>query len=80
MVQNIVELGEKEDRVINIVKAQNGFKTKSQAIALITNVYEKNFLEPELRPGYLKKLKQIEEEVYGESFSSITQLRKKIEA
>ena len=33
----------------------------------------------ELRPEYLEKLRKIEEEGYGETFNSITQLRKQIE-
>lgn len=59
MVQNIVNLGEREDRVINIVKAMHGLKTKSEAIAIITQIYEENFLELEVRPEYLKKLEKI---------------------
>ena len=78
MVQNIIHIQDKEDRVINIVKAKYGLKTKSEAIALITQTYEENFLEPELRPEYLEKLKKIEEEGYSETFSSVDELRKKI--
>lgn len=78
MVQNIINLGEKEDRIINIVKAKFGLKTKSEAIALITQSYEENFLEPELRPEYLKKLERIEGEK-GIPFKNITELRKIIE-
>ena len=79
MVQNIIHIEDKQDRVINIVKAKYGLKTKSEAIALITQTYEENFLEPELRPEYLKKIKKIEKEGYNEAFSSIGELRKKIE-
>jgi hypothetical protein len=79
MVQNIINIGDKHDRVINIVKAKYGLKTKSEAIALITQTYEENFLEPGLRPEYLEKLEKIEKEGYGETFSSIEELRKKIE-
>ena len=59
MVQNIINLEEHEDRVINVVKAKYGLKSKSEAISLITKAYEENFLEPELRPAYLKKLERI---------------------
>ena len=59
MVQNIIDIGDREDRVINIVKAKFGLKTKSQAIALITEAYEESFLEPELRPKYIKKAHKI---------------------
>ena len=78
MVQNIINLNEKEDRVINIVKAKYGFKTKSDAIALITKTYEENFLEPELRPEYIEKLKKLEKEK-GIPFKDIEELRKIIE-
>ena len=79
MVQNIFNLGEREDRILNIVKAKFGLKNKNEAITLITRTYEESFLEPELRPEYLKKLEKIKKEGYGETFSSIDQLRKKIE-
>lgn len=79
MVQNIFDLGEREDRILNIIKAKFGLKNKSEALALIVQSYEDNFLEPELRPEYLQKLRKIEEEGYGETFNSIEQLRKKIE-
>ena len=32
MVQNIINISERKDRILNIVKAQQGFKNKSQAI------------------------------------------------
>jgi len=79
MVQNILNIGEREDRILNIVKAKFGLKNKSEAVALLVKTYEENFLEPELRPEYLEKLQKIEKEGYGETFSSIEQLRKKIE-
>lgn len=64
MAQNIINLGEREDRVINIVKAMHGLKTKSEAIALIAQIYEENFLEPKVRPEYLKKLEKIRKGKY----------------
>jgi len=79
MVQSIIDINEREDRVLNIVKAKFGLKNKSEAVALIAKIYEDSFLEPELKPEYIEKLKKIEEEGYGETFSSIEQLRKKIE-
>ena len=59
MVQNIFDIGEREDRVLNIVKAKFGLKNKSEAVTLITKAYEESFLEPELRPEYKKKLLNI---------------------
>ncbi len=78
MVQNVIDIGEREDRVINIVKAKHGFKTKSEAISLITKVYEDNFLEPQLRPEYLNKLEKIRKGKYVK-FKDVKELRKQIE-
>lgn len=75
MVQNIIEIGEREDRVLNIVKAKFGLKNKSEAVAIITQTYEENFLEPELRPEYLEKLQKIRKGKYFK-FNSIGDLRK----
>ena len=78
MVQSIIDLGENEDRILNIVKAKYGLKNKSQAISMITKIYEDSFLEPELRPEYLEKLKKIEKEK-GFPFKNMAELRKIIE-
>ena len=79
MVQAIITLNEHEDRILNIVKGRFGLKNKSEAVNLIIDKYEEEFIEPELRPEYVKKLKRIEEEGYGETFTSIAQFRRKIE-
>ena len=75
MVQNIIKIGEREDRVLNIVKAKFGLKNKSEAVAIITQTYEESFLEPELRPEYLEKLQKIRKGKYFK-FDSIEDLRK----
>ena len=75
MVQSIIDIGENEDRVINIVKARYGLKNKSQAVALITKAYGDSFLEQELKPEYLEKLGKIRKDKYLK-FSSVEELRK----
>jgi hypothetical protein len=75
MVQNIIEISERDDRVLNIVKAKFGLKNKSEAVALITKIYEDSFLEPQLKPEYLEKLEKIRNGRYVE-FNSIEELRK----
>lgn len=75
MVQNIIYIGENEDRILNIVKAKYGLKNKSQAVALIARIYGESFLEPELRPEYIKKLEKIDKEGKFISFGSIEELR-----
>lgn len=79
MVQAMIEIPNEANQILNIVKARYNLKTKSEAIAKIVIECGANILEPELRPEYLDKLKRVEEEGYGETFSSIHQLRKKIE-
>jgi len=75
MVQNIIKIGEREDRVLNIVKAKFGLKNKSEAVAIIAQTYEESFLEPELRPEYLEKLQKIRKRKYFK-FDSIDDLKK----
>lgn len=75
MVQSIIDLDENEDRILNIVKAKYGLKNKSEAVAMITKVYEESFLEPELRPEYTKKLDKISKGKFTK-FSSVQELRK----
>ncbi|MGY4884340.1 MAG: DUF2683 family protein [Nanobdellota archaeon] len=75
MVQSIIDIGEREDRVLNIVKAKFGLKNKSEAVALIAKIYEDSFLEPELRPEYIEKLDKIRKGKYIK-FNSVDELRK----
>ena len=78
MPQAIVSLGEYENRILNIVKGKFGLRNKSEAINFVLKKYEEK-LEPEIRPEYVEKLEKIRKEGYGETFTSIKQLRKKIE-
>lgn len=59
MVQAVINIDEKANRVLNIVKAKFGLKDKSQAINMVVHEYEESFLEPELRPEYKAKLAKI---------------------
>ena len=78
MVQNIFDLGEREDRILNIIKAKFGLKNKSEALALIVQSYEDNFLEPELRPEYVEKLDKLSKQK-GIPFKNAEELRRHIE-
>ena len=78
MVQSIIDLGENEDRILNIVKAKFGLKNKSQAVAMIAKIYEDSFLEPELRPEYVEKLMKISKSKHI-PFKDINDLRRQIE-
>lgn len=59
MVQAMIDIKDHTNRVLNIVKAKYGLKDKSEAINIVVREYEENFLEPELRPEYQKKLLRI---------------------
>ena len=58
MVKNIINLTERESRVINIVKAKYGLKDKSQALSIILKRYEECELEPQLRPEFIKEIEE----------------------
>ena len=58
MVQSVIILNEHENRIINIVKGKFGLKNKSEAIKLIITEYERELLEPELRPEYVERVRE----------------------
>ena len=58
MVKNVINLDERESRVINIVKAKYGLKDKSQALRVIIKRYEECELEPQLRPEFVKEIEE----------------------
>ena len=62
MVKAIVNINERANRVLNIVKAKHGLKTKSDAINKVVNEYGKSLLEPELRPEFIEKIKSRQKE------------------
>lgn len=78
MVQAIINIDEKANRVLNIIKAKYGLKDKSEAIMIALTEYENKILEPELRPEFVKKMQKLEKQK-GIGFKNITELRKIIE-
>jgi len=78
MVKANIDIPERQNRILNIVKGQHGLKNKQEALVFILEDYEKN-LEPEVRPEYIKKLKRIDKQK-GISFKNIDDLRKQIGA
>ncbi|MFH0861579.1 MAG: DUF2683 family protein [Candidatus Altiarchaeota archaeon] len=75
----MINIDDHVNRILNIVKAKYGLKDKSQAINLVVNEYEENFLEPELRPEYIEKIRKIEASGKFKSYKSLEELRKEIE-
>ena len=78
VVQAVINIPEETNRVLNIVKAKYGLKDKSQAIAFITDTYEKEFLEPELRPEFIQKVKKIEQGRFT-AYNNIEELEKDLD-
>lgn len=60
MVQAMIQISEHINRILNIIKAKYGLKNKSEAIELVTEKYEEEMLEPELRPEFIEEMKHIE--------------------
>lgn len=58
MVQAIIDIEERTNRVLNIVKAKYGLKDKSEAIDAMAKAYEEEVMEPELRPEFIEKMKK----------------------
>ena len=77
MVKATIEIPERENRILNIVKGKHGFKNKEQAFIFLLQEYEQD-LEPEIRPEYVKRIKRIEKEK-GIPFRDIDDLRRQIE-
>ena len=78
MVQAIIDIEDQTNRVLNIVKAKFGLKDKSEAINVMAEQYEKELLEPQLRPVYMEKLRSIKKQK-GIRFKSVNELRNHIE-
>ncbi|MFH1664313.1 MAG: DUF2683 family protein [archaeon] len=78
MVQSIIKLKERQDRVLTIVKGKYGLKNKSEAVNLIVEKFEEAFLEPELKPEYKEELLKIDKGKF-KKFSSIEKLRRELE-
>lgn len=77
MVKATVEINERGNRIINIVKGLQGFKNRDQALNFILSEYEEE-LEPELRPEFIKRMRKIEKQK-GIPFKNIRELRDIIE-
>ena len=60
MVQAIINISERANRVLNIVKAKYGLKDKSEAINIMAEKYEQEIIEPELRPEFIEKMEKIQ--------------------
>lgn len=73
----MVQISDKANKILNIVKAKYALKDKSQAINKMAEEFCEVLLEPQLRPEYVKKLRKIEEEetVSEEEFERILKVK-----
>ena len=60
MVNALIKLDENTNRVLSIVKAKYGFKDKGQAVEFVVEKYIEAEEEPELKPEFIKKIREIE--------------------
>lgn len=80
MVQAIININDNANRILNIVKAKYGLKDKSQAIEIMAEKYSENLLEPELRPEYVEKIRNLEKKGKFSNYDSLSALRDEIDA
>jgi len=56
MVNAMINISRRANRVLGIVKAKYGLRRKSQAIDRMAQEYEEQILEPQLRPEVVKEI------------------------
>jgi len=79
MVQAIININENEDKILNMVKASQGLKNKSEAVSFIIKKFEEESFEPELRPEYVEKIRKIEKQGKFKEYKNFEDLRRNTE-
>jgi len=62
MVQAMIQISDQANQILNIVKARYGLKDKSDAIEKVVIEFGEDFLEPQLRPEFIQKMKERQKE------------------
>ena len=62
MVQAMIQISNEANQILNIVKARYGLKDKSDAIEKVIIEFGEDFLEPQLRPEFIQKMKERQKE------------------
>ena len=62
MVQAMIQISDEANQILNIVKARYGLKDKSDAIEKVVLEFGEDFLEPQLRPEFIQKMKERQKE------------------
>ncbi len=72
----LLDIPTEVNQTLNIVKAQYNLKNKVEVLTFIINKYKEEYMEPELRPEFIKKI-QGTEHLKGTPFKSVNELRKR---
>lgn len=59
MVQATIDIEDRTNEILNIIKVKYGLKDESAAIDFIVAEYGEEILEPEVKPEYVEKIKKI---------------------
>ena len=62
MVQAMIQISNEANQILNIVKARYDLKDKSHAIEKVVLEFGGDFLEPQLRPEFIQKMKNRQKE------------------
>ena len=58
----MIQISDQANQILNIVKARYALKDKSDAIEKVVLEYGEDFLEPQLRPEFILKMKERQKE------------------
>lgn len=58
MTKAVIDLSERANRVVNIVKAKEGLKGKSESVEWIVGAFEEYLLEPQFRPAFVASVQK----------------------
>ena len=62
MIKALINLDDNTNRVLNIVKAIYDLKDKTEAIQFVVGRYIEQVNEPELRPEFIAKFREIQKQ------------------
>jgi len=59
MPKAVITLSEHANRVVNVMKAKEGLRGKSEAIERIVEEFEEHVLDPALRPPFAEEVQRV---------------------
>lgn len=74
MVNAMINISDRANRVLNIIKARYGFKDKSQAIEKMAEDYEDYVLEPGFKPEFAASVKHAQQQGKFRKVKKITDI------